>query len=157
MISSQWSINLSMIVCWFNPILLLFIEHFIINLSKLVCNTITALHIVYKYTHIIMDSTSNLSNKDVLHYVKKNSITKTIDVLLRTNQHLNEGSLRSSITRLMSKHSNLMKSRSKVNGTFKVEEFEHQLFVLPVCTACMYCLDVLPVFTACMYCLYLLV
>ena len=34
----------------------------------------------------------------------------------------------------MCKHSNLMKSRSKVNGTFKVEEFEHQLFVLPVCT-----------------------
>ena len=81
-----------------------------------------------------MESTSNLSNKDILHYVKENSINKTMDVLLRTNQHLNEDSLRSSIKRIMSKHSNLMKSKSKVNGTLKVEEFEHKLFVLPVST-----------------------
>lgn len=81
-----------------------------------------------------MNLTSNLYNKDILHYVKENSINKTIDILLRTNQHLNEGSLRSSIKRLMSLHSNLVKSRSKVNGTFKVEEFEHQLFVLHVST-----------------------
>ena len=81
-----------------------------------------------------MESTSNLSNKDILHYVKENSINKTMDVLLRTNQHLNKDSLRSSIKRIMSKHSNLLKSRSKVNGTLKVEELEHKLFVLPVST-----------------------
>lgn len=39
---------------------------------------------------MITDSTSNVSIKDILHYVKEKRINKTIDVLLRTNQHLNE-------------------------------------------------------------------